>query len=760
MNLQLTIGQLCKIFELENCGQYDALIINEVVYDTRILVQGENKIFFALPGKYRDGASFVDDAYQKGIRVFVLEKTPDKVHLDAVYLQVNDSLDALMKLAKWHRDNFKIPIIAIIGTHGKTTIKEWLASLLKRKYNLVKSPKSYNSKLGIALSVLGLHSSAEIGLFELSISHPNEGKIFNDMLSPTHAIVAHIGDKYDENFSEKKGKNKEYLNFINDCLTVFQLESKIENFWSGNKGLIKLSSAGFESLLYELGFLDQIKEENAIMALGVASYFDIEPSEDMQFSDLAMRLETFDGIHDSLIINDTYSIDKESLEVALQYQSTLAKSKKRLLLLPKETALPKLEIEALLERYKPLTCLFTDELNIDESSLNNAVVLVKGNIDSPMNKVAHHLKLKHHRTKINVNLSALRKNIHALKDMLPKQTKSLVMVKANAYGTGMERTAVFIEELGVDYLGVAYTDEGVQLRNYGVKCPILVMSPSSDDFNDCIEYELEPAIFSLKLLDNFVATLILKKRIGFPIHLKIDSGMNRLGIKPADIPSFIDILHSQPELHLKGVYSHFAESDNQLDTSFTEHQLDVFLDACSILSKHIAYPYIKHIANSSAIIYQPKAALDMVRMGLIVYGAAKNLRTKKAIEPVIEWRSEITQIKRLSIGDTVGYNREFTAKKETDIAVIPVGYADGFRRSLGKGNGTVFIGGRSCKTVGNVCMDMMMVDITGLNIQEGAAVEIIGRNQSILDFSAQLDTIPYEVLTSLSLRVHRNYVLT
>ncbi len=760
MNLQLTIGQLRKIFKLEDSAQDDSLIINEVVYDTRTLVRGTGTMFFALQGKYRNGASFVEQAYQKGVRVFVVQNKPHKVYLDAVYLEVDDPLNALMKLAKWHRLNFEIPVIAIIGTHGKTTIKEWLGALLKRKYRLVKSPKSYNSKLGVALSILELHSSAEIGLFELSISLPEEGKIFNKMLSPTHVMIGHIGDKYNENFVEKNGKKIEYLNFIKGSESVFQLECKVDDFYTGNNRVINLSSADFLSSLESLGFQDQLKEENAILAMGVARYFDVDIPEQIQFSDVSMRLETFDGIHDSLVINDTYSLDKESLEVALKYQSILARSKKRILLLPKEVTIPKHEIETLLERYAPVICHFSNELTIEESSIENSVVLVKGNAESSMNKVAHLLKLKQHRTQINVNLSALRKNIHILKDILPKRTKSLVMVKANAYGTGMKRTAMFIEELGIDYLGVAYTDEGVQLRKYGVKCPILVMSPSADDFHDCVEYQLEPAIFSLKLLDDLLDTLILKKRIGFPIHLKIDSGMNRLGINPSEIPSFIDILHSQPELNLKGVYSHFAESDNQLDTSFTQHQLDVFLEVCEKLSKHISYPYIKHIANSAAIITQPQAALDMVRMGILVYGATKNLGSKKGLEPVIEWRSEITQIKQLYKGDTVGYNREFIAEKETEIAVVPVGYADGFRRSLGRGNGTVFIEGRSCKTVGNICMDMMMVDITGLNIQEGDEVEIIGRNQSIIDFSAQLDTIPYEVLTSLSLRVHRNYILT
>ena len=760
MNLKLSIEKLCSILDLNFNFDGPDLELNEVVYDTRNMHFGKDKIFFALQGKYRNGLSFIQEAYDKGIRVFIVGEMPNKRNEDAHYLLVSKPLDTLLKLAKWHRDRFHIPIVVIAGTHGKTTTKEWLGLLLKEKHLLVKSPKSYNSRLGVALSILELHSKAEIGLFEVSISQANEGGLFKELLSPDYGIICHNGAKYNSNFVAPDNKEAEYLELFQDCKVLFQLEHKVLQSFQGKVHIEKINATEYKEQLEGLGFEDIFKNENALLALGVARYFGVHESSTLSFSDLAMRLETYDGIYNSLVINDTYSLDKESLAAALQYQSTIAKSMKRVLLLPSDITLPKHEIDTLLERYAPITCNFVDDLNMDESSLHNAVILVKGNAGSFMNKVAHRLKLKHHRTRINVNLSALRRNVHALKELLPKQTKSLVMVKANAYGTGMKRTAVFIEELGIDYLGVAYTDEGVRLRNYGVKCPILVMSPSSDDFHDCIEYNLEPAIFSLKLLDDFVGALILKKRFDFPIHLKIDTGMNRLGLKPSEISNFIDILHSQPELRLKGVYSHFAESDNELDSTFTEHQFGVFIDACNLLSAHISYPFIKHIANSAAIITQPKAALDMVRMGLIVFGVSQNLKSEKELDPVIEWLSEVTQIKQLKKGDSVGYNREFIAENETDIAIIPVGYADGFRRSLGGGKGTVFIGGKSCKTVGNICMDMAMVDVTGLKLQEGDTVEIIGENQSIRDFSNQLDTIPYEVLTALSLRVHRNYILT
>ena len=758
MNFQLSIKQFADIIAVDSISSDSDFIVNGVVYDTRRIFDGNGKVFFALQGRYRDGIAFVEEAYQKGIRVFVLYKLPEVLHHDAAYLKVDEPLTALIKLASWHRTQFKIPVIAIIGTHGKTTIKEWLSTLLKQKYQLVKSPKSYNSKLGVALSVLGLHKEAEIAVFEASLTHEGDGALFKELIKPTHSIVGHVGDKYNENFASNMDKVKEYTEFLKDSKVVFSADIKAETFITNKQELIKIIS---EDQTREVGLSQKLKAENASISKRVASYFEIAIPNAFSFSDVAMRLETFDGINDSLIINDTYSLDIDSLEAALQHQRSVAKSMRRVLFLPKDLEqTPHQELKDLIDRFQPIDCHYLDSLDIDPEIIQNSVVLVKGNQGSFMNRIAHYLKLKHHRTKINVDLSALRKNIHLLKDQLPENTMSLVMVKANAYGTGIIKTASFVEGLGVDYLGVAYTDEGVALRKSGVVCPILVMSPGPDDFQDCISYDLEPSIFSLQLLDNFIKVLILKNRVGFPIHLKIDSGMHRLGISPEDIPSFIDILNSQPEFYLKGVYSHFSESDNTEERSFTKSQLQVFENSCATIASYVPYPFIKHIANSAAIINYPESCLDMVRMGLVVYGVNSNTELSQKLKPVIEWRSEVVQVKTLKRGDSIGYNRSFTADVNMEIAVIPVGYGDGFRRSLGAGRGHVFIEGVKCKTLGNICMDMLMVDITGKGVLEGTPVEIIGKNQTLANFAAQLDTIPYEVLTSLSSRVHRNYIVS
>ena len=758
MNFQLSIKQFAQIIAVDSISLERDVFVSGVVYDTRKIFDGNGKVFFALKGKYRDGIAFVEEAYQKGIRVFVLDELPEVLQPDAAYLKVDEPLDALMKLASWHRNQFKIPVIAIIGTHGKTTIKEWLATLLKQNYQLVKSPKSYNSKLGVALSLLGLHEEAEIAVFEASLTHEGDGNLFNELIKPTHSIVSHVGDKFNENFTSNKDKAKEYKSFLKDSKVVFSADSKAQNFVTNEQELIKVI---LEDQTSEVGLSQKLKAENAAISKRVASHFEITIPKAFAFSDVVMRLETFDGINDSLIINDTYSLDMDSLEAALQYQRSVAKSKRRVLFLPKDLEqTPNHDIKNLINRFHPIDCHYLDSLEIDPEIIQESVVLVKGNHGAFMNSIAHYLKLKHHRTKINVDLSALRKNIHLLKGLLPENTMSLIMVKANAYGTGIIKTASFVEGLGVDYLGVAYTDEGVALRKSGVVCPILVMSPGPDDFQDCISYDLEPSIFSLQLLDDFIKVLILKNRVGFPIHLKIDSGMHRLGISPEDIPSFIDVLNSQPEFYLKGVYSHFSESDNWQERSFTKTQLQVFEHSCATIASYVSYPFLKHIANSAAIINYPEACLDMVRMGLVVYGVTSNTELSQKLKPVIEWRSEVVQVKTLKCGDSIGYNRSFTADVNMEIAVIPVGYGDGFRRSLGAGRGHVFIEGVKCKTLGNICMDMLMVDITGKGILEGTPVEIIGKNQTLANFAAQLDTIPYEVLTSLSSRVHRNYIVS
>ena len=494
--------------------------------------------------------------------------------------------------------------------------------------------------------------------------------------------------------------------------------------------------------------------------MNVASFFKVDVAlEKGILPDLAMRLESFDGVENSIILNDTYSFDLESLETSLQYLSSSEKGKKRIVLLPQKDNSNNKGIIELLKKYQIDEYHFIKSKSDITFSLSNSIILVVGGKGSNMNRIAGQLKLKQHRTKIEINLNAIRKNIHRVKDRLSSDTKCLVMVKANAYGTGLIKVGQYIEKIGADYIGVAYTDEGVTLRKNGVNCPILVMNVGIDDFQDCINYQLEASVYSLSILDEFVKMLIANEIKGFPIHLKVDTGMKRLGIHPNEVEKFITILKSQPEITLKGVYSHFAESDNTENPNFTNSQLKTFLDVCSKISERVSGSFIRHMSNSDGVLNFPKSQLDMARFGLVVYGISNNTKINRSLTSVIKWSSQVAQIKTIKKGETVGYGRAYIAKNEMRIAIIPVGYADGFRRSLGNGKGSVFIKGQVFYTVGNVCMDMIMIDISNEDVLPGDLVEIIGEHQSLIQFARLLDTIPYEVLTSLSDRVHRNYII-
>ena len=759
MKIDITSSELSKIVGGEIETSTIPIKIHSVVYDSRQITSGQNKVFFALTGAFRSGMSFVNEAYDKGVRVFVISEKTNKQKEDAVYIYVSDPLSALMELAKWHRYSYNIPIIGISGSHGKTIVKEWLGNLLSDKFKVVKSPKSYNSKLGLALSILELHAEAEVGVFEVSITEPGEGNLFRDLLKPTIVGLTSILKKPIGTIKSKKDLLAEYACFSGESEHVFY------PYGTDFKSIQQVSHVALEpnkfaEHLQVLNFSQDVKKANATLCLGIGEFMGVKTSVIKDhFPDLAMRLESYDGIDNSFIINDTYGLDLESLETSLQYQLSVAKGKRKIVLLPKSGDMDESGTIQIINRYQPDAFYFIESINDINFSLNNAVVLVKGGKQSFMNKVAGQLKLKRHRTKIEVNLTAIRKNLHLIKSRLENHTKCLVMVKANAYGSGLVKVGQYIEGLGADYLGVAYTDEGVALRKSGVKCPIMVMSAGVDDFQECVDFSLEPSVYSLQVLDDLVKTLIANKKVAFPIHLNVDTGMKRLGITPSEIQQFIEILKSQPELSLTGVYSHFAESDNTQNTDFTNQQIRIFTEVCEAIKKRVSEPFIRHISNSAGVYNFPSSQMDMVRLGLVVFGTSSGHVPSEDLIPVIEWSSQISQIKDIEKGESVGYGRSYIAEERMKIAIVPVGYADGFRRSLGNGKGAVFIGGKKCPTVGEVCMDMVMIQVSDENIKVGDTVEIIGENQSITDFSNALGTIPYEILTGLSGRVHRNYVV-
>jgi alanine racemase len=760
LKINITLRKLAQVIQGDISGPIKEVIIHSVAYDSRLVQSGENKVFFALNGKFRNGSDFISDAYSKGIRVFVVEQIPNEQKNDAAYIKVKNPLASLLTLAKWHRNQFDIPIITIAGTHGKTSVKEWLCILLNEKYNIVKSPKSYNSKLGLALSMLELHDDAELGLFEVSVSEPGEGKQFNELLNPSYGVLTFVGEKFDENFDSSQKKD-EYIHLFQGAECVFSDRTSAELINKQELNIHVIDPNEFHDEVENLRFNEEAKKNNAVLCLGISKFLDGRSTVHKdELPEVAMRLETYEGVQNSFIVNDTYSLDKESLEASLQYQLSISSGKKKIVLLPKDDSLNTPEIVALLEHYKTDEFYFIDCLEDVTCDLSNSIVLVKGSKGSNMNQIANQLKLKRHKTEIEVNLSAVRKNLHLIKDRLSENVKCLVMVKANAYGTGLIKMAKHVEQLGVDYLGVAYTDEGVTLRQNGIQCPVLVMNAGTNDFQECIDYNLEPAIYSMSILDELIKDLIAQNKRGFPIHLKLDTGMKRLGIDVSEINDFIDVLKSQPEIALKGVFSHFSESYNLKDRTYTLSQIEIFKNACLILAERVSEPFIRHIANSEGVLNYPDAQFDMVRLGILVYGVSSNSKVEKQLLPVIAWNSRVSQLKKVQKGESIGYGRSYIAEKEMKIAIIPVGYADGYRRSLGNGKGSVYINGHKFYTIGNVCMDMIMIDISNEEVHSGDLVEIIGENQSLVQFSELLDTIPYEVLTSLSNRVHRNYIIS
>jgi alanine racemase len=416
------------------------------------------------------------------------------------------------------------------------------------------------------------------------------------------------------------------------------------------------------------------------------------------------------------------------------------------------------QIEKIVKPYKVDQLLIIDSNETPELNESNAIVLIKGTRDADMQRLARQYRLKKHTTYVEIDLTAVRSNLEVFRNMLSPETKLLAMVKAQSYGSGIEKMGDFLQKQGVDYLGVAYADEGIELRKQGIDLPILVMNTEEEGFEDCIRYDLEPAIFTLRQLDGFIRELILHGRRNYPIHLKLDTGMRRLGFELKELGQVCDILKAQPEVYVKSVYSHLADADNRRDKRFTEHQIVQFGHACEQLYHRLNYSFLRHLLNSEGVSNYPQAQFDMVRLGIGMYGISSNPAVKRKLQPVINWSTAVSQVKSLKKGESVGYGRSFVAQTPMEIAILPVGYADGYRRSLSNGVGNVYINGKACPVVGRVCMDMIMVDVTNKKVKEGDRVELIGKHINIEKLAEAMGTIPYEVMTGISRRVNRVYL--
>ncbi len=767
MKLNLSTKKFSSIINSELVGNITDLCIQTIAYDTRKILNAGNTVFFALNGDFRDGHSFVKDAYLANVRIFVASDKNfvenNKMNFpDAQFHVVDSTLNALQKLAIHHRKQFDIPVLGITGSVGKTIVKEWLYHLLKNKFHIVRSPKSYNSQLGVALSILEMNAEHELAIFEAGISKPNEMQFLAEMIQAKIGIFTAFGSAHAQNFDSKSQHLAEKEKLFVQCEKVLVNNNIPTNL---NTNCEKISIEDFESLLKFSPFQDNASLQNLSLAIAAAKVFKLSDEELIQqiksLPRLAMRMETFDGINGNVIINDAYNVDLDALSQSLEYQQSIAKNRLRTAIIGVD-GLDENQIQRIkskLRDYNLYQCFFVNGNELPPiEKIHQQVVLVKGTRVGEIQRIANLFQLKKHKTRVEINLSAVKNNLTFFRNSITKDCKILVMVKASSYGSGAEKMAEYLEKNGVEYLGVAYIDEGIELRKHGVNLPILVMNPDEDGFEDLIRFKLEPSIYSFELLESFTKALINNSLENYPIHLKFDTGMHRLGFENQERQALLEIILSQPELKIQSIYSHLADSDNYESKEFTQSQISVFQEISDFFSQKLAYPFIKHILNSEGITRFPSAQFDMVRIGIGLYGISSNSELKRMLSPAISWFSIISQLKTIRKGESVGYSRRFIAEKETKIAIIPVGYADGFKRNLSLGKGGMYVAGKFCPVVGNVCMDMTMIDVSLVDCEEGTRVEIIGDFQKIEDLANAMQTIPYEVLTSMSKRLARIYV--
>ncbi|MDR0872608.1 MAG: bifunctional UDP-N-acetylmuramoyl-tripeptide:D-alanyl-D-alanine ligase/alanine racemase, partial [Prevotellaceae bacterium] len=743
-------------------------------------------------------------------------------------------LTALQSLAAFQRSEFNIPVIGITGSNGKTIVKEWLYQLLHRDYKITRSPRSYNSQIGVPLSVWQLNKDTELGIFEAGISQCSEMERLEPIIRPTIGIFTHIGEAHQENFVSLKEKCLEKLKLFAETDTLIyciddklidicveqsgyhkkkftwgkaekadikieNVELKIEN----GSTLITYSFPKFSifNFQFSIPFVDKASIENALHCLALLLHLGIEETKIAEriatLQTVAMRLEVKQGINNSLIINDSYNSDLSSLSIALDFlqQQAADKNLKKTLILSDilqsgQTSAELYQTVAELIKNKGIQQFIGigEEIKNEELRMKNfladdcestffkttdkflqslvagltrndrltgAAILLKGSRDFHFEKISEKLEQVAHQTVLEVDLNALAHNFNYFRSFLKPETKVVSMVKAHAYGSGASEVSRALQRLKCDYLAVAVADEGAELRGEGIHIPIMVMNPEQHSFGLIFEHNLEPEIYSFNILQSFIKEAERQGVIDYPIHLKIDTGMHRLGFSPEEIDKLIDILKSQNSLKIRSIFSHLAGADEQRFDDFTKKQISVFEEVNYKFEKNFEHKILRHILNSAGIERFPEYQFDMVRLGIGHYGmSAVN---QQNVQNVCSLKTTILQIRDVPAGETVGYSRKGKIQNNSRIAVLPIGYADGYNRRLGNGYGSVFVNGKLAPTVGNVCMDLTMIDITGIDAKESDSVELFGNNLSILEVSDWLGTIPYEILTNISRRVKRVY---
>jgi alanine racemase len=762
--------------------------IDWLLTDSRSLCYPESTLFFAIKTKSGDGHRYIADLYKRGARAFVVSEKPEEDFPEADILMVPETLRALQSLAAYHRSRFNIPVIGITGSNGKTLVKEWLYQLLAPNFTVVRSPRSYNSQTGVPLSVWGLWEKSEVAIFEAAISERNEMAALERIIKPTIGIFTCLGSAHQENFSSMEEKCHEKLllmkdadiviypagdSIIRECIRHSNLRGRLipcpstGNAFEDNKALCRAACQ-------VMGLDDDIIEERLRV---------LEP--------VAMRLEVKDGQNDCTLINDSYNSDLSSLDIALDFMNRRPeKEGRQRTLILSDILQSGVEPHALYTQLADLLeqrginnliavggiisahidCFAklhgyrrffpnTNALLASETlaTLAHQLILIKGARSFHFERITDRLEKKVHETILEVNLSAIVKNLNYYRSFMKPETKMVCMVKADAYGAGAVEVSKTLQDHNVDYLAVAVADEGVTLREKGITQGIMIMNPEMSSFSTLFQYRLEPEIYSFRLLDALIHAAEHEGITNFPVHIKLDTGMNRLGFNPEkDMPQLISRLQKQTALIPRSVFSHFVGSDSDDFDAFSDLQYQRFLAGSKALQDAFPHPILRHICNSAGIERFPERHLEMVRLGLGLYGI--NSYNNKTIHNVSTLRTTILQIHDVKAGESVGYSRRTVLERDSRIASLPIGYADGLNRLLGNRKGFCLVNGQwKAEYVGNICMDVCMIDVTDIPCEEGDLVTIFGDGLSPSELASRCGTIPYEILTGIAPRVKRIY---
>lgn len=800
----------------------DALI-EHLVTDSRRISFPATSLFFALQTARRDAHLFIQEVSERGICNFVVRTGFDtSVFTTANFIFVDDTLRALQTLTAYHRAQFSYPVIGITGSNGKTIVKEWLYQLLSPDYNIVRSPRSYNSQVGVPLSVWQMSEENNLGIFEAGISVHGEMDALEEIIHPTIGVLTNIGDAHNEGFANHTEKFQEKLKLFKNCKTIIGREEDfpaqlffandigvgpdVLTWGSSSKNVFVISGTEKQkdsaqlSITYKenkihlsIPFTDNASIENAItctcvlLQLGINK--DIITERMNQLQPIDMRLQLIHGINNCVVINDSYSFDINSLSIGLDFLLQQQQHAQKTVIISDiptvHNSEPYEEVAAMLqarnierviaigEQWNHYQQCIKDKIAVTQhyqttqsflehfsaNHFRNEAILLKGARVFGFEKIVALLEKKVHQTVMEVNLNAIVHNLNEYRSRLNKGVKLMAMVKAFAYGSGSAEVASLLQFHKVDYLAVAYADEGVELRKAGIHLPIMVMNVDEAAFETIIENNLEPELFSFNIFNAFISFLQKNGLQQYPVHIKLDTGMHRLGFEQKDLPALLPLFKSNHSIVVQSVFSHLAASEDPNEDAFTTQQSILFETCCAQIKEALGYSFLMHISNSAAIFRRPELQYNMVRLGIGLYGVDSSNAGQLALQTVATLKTTIAQLKSVAAGDTISYNRRGKTTRDSLIATIRIGYADGFSRRLGNGNGKVFIHGREAPVIGTVAMDMTMVDVTNIaNIKEGDEVEIFGKHIPVQQVAKCCDTIPYEILTGINQRVKRIYL--